>query len=80
MTCWRLSTHRHDMFHKELLPVLLPGAGHQVVIHLDYTPGGNLQEGGLWTPAPAPAPFCAPAPAPTLAPTLAFSCLSQITT
>ena len=31
-------THRHDVLDKVFLPVLLPGAGHQVVVHLDDAP------------------------------------------
>ena len=36
------STYRHDILDKVLLPVLLPGAGHQVVIHLDDPPARHL--------------------------------------
>ena len=35
-------THRHDILDKVLLPVLLPGTGHQVVIHLDDPPARHL--------------------------------------
>ena len=38
-------TYRHDIFDKELLPVLLPGARHQVVVHLDDAPRGHLFRG-----------------------------------
>ena len=35
-------THRHDMLHKELLPVLLSRSRDQVVVHFYDTPRRNL--------------------------------------
>ena len=34
-------THPHDILDEVLLPVLLPRAGHQVVVHLDDAPAGD---------------------------------------
>ena len=36
------STYRHDILDKVLLPVLLPGSRHQVVVHLDDPPARDL--------------------------------------
>ena len=38
-----IKTYRHDVFHEELLPILLPRAGDQVVVHLDDPPWGHLE-------------------------------------
>ena len=45
-------THRHDVLDKVLLPVLLPGAGDQVVVHLDDAPAGHFLRAQCWYESP----------------------------
>ena len=38
-----IKTYRHNVFHEELFPILLPRPRDQVVVHLDDSPWGHLE-------------------------------------